>query len=134
MQIGLGVFVLLIAIAAYWGYLRRHARQGIGQAAPGSSSRLAWRGGRQRERGWQRRPAQRDLGLTAACADIRYGAPALLFVPHRTGIARYRDATGAAVHGRRQIPFQSATANLCQERVKRRPVLGGLLNEYERAA
>jgi len=26
MQIGLGVLVLLIAIAGYWGYLRRHAR------------------------------------------------------------------------------------------------------------
>jgi hypothetical protein len=30
--------------------------------------------------------------------------------------------------------FGAAQADLSQEQIKRRPVLGGLLNEYERAA
>ncbi|MGO9189370.1 MAG: hypothetical protein ACLP8X_13015, partial [Streptosporangiaceae bacterium] len=35
----------------------------------------------------------------------------------------------------RQVPRPDhPVADLSQERVKRRPVLGGLLNEYERAA
>jgi putative transposase len=28
----------------------------------------------------------------------------------------------------------SPVADLCQKRIKRRPVLGGLINEYQRAA
>jgi hypothetical protein len=31
-------------------------------------------------------------------------------------------------------PARPPVANLAQERIKRRPVLGGLINEYERAA
>jgi hypothetical protein len=65
-----------------------------------------------------------------------------------------RGTAGAAARGRRAAPHQAAAparlgdravgaalirhdhpvADLSPERIKRRPVLGGLINEYERAA
>ncbi len=56
----------------------------------------------------------------------------------RTILAQYE----AHYNGRRPIAAASSArpwpdhpvADLSQERIKRRPVLGGLLNEYERAA
>ncbi|WP_307822079.1 integrase core domain-containing protein [Streptomyces coffeae] len=55
----------------------------------------------------------------------------------RTVLDAYaRHYNGRRPHrGRRLQPPRPdhAIANLCQERIKRRPILGGLINEYERA-
>jgi hypothetical protein len=50
-----------------------------------------------------------------------------------------QDQPGSCAEPRANLPLapaddDRAVADLSRERIKRRPVLGGLLNEYERAA
>ena len=56
----------------------------------------------------------------------------------RTVLARYQaHYNGQRPHRSRQLHPPGPdhpVANISQQRIKRRPVLGGLLNEYERAA
>jgi putative transposase len=56
----------------------------------------------------------------------------------RNVLARYaRHYNGRRPHPSRQLHPPRPdypTADLSQQRIRRRPVLGGLLNEYERAA
>jgi hypothetical protein len=56
----------------------------------------------------------------------------------RAMLAEYEAiTTGAAPHRSRQLHPQRAdhpAADLSRERIERRPILGGLINEYERAA
>src|ERR1035441_6870771 len=101
----------------------------------------------------RRRPPQRSqavvVGWTGVGSDRLRGKPwqraspqpiALLRLITKGFRVRHRTeppSTGRPPHRRRQLrpprPDHPA-ADLSRERIKRRPVLGGLLSEYERAA
>ena len=63
------------------------------------------------------------MGLSGICGQSRTGTR-----PTTTGGGPI--AAGSSARPRPDHPV----ADLCHERIQRRPVLGGLINEYERAA